>query len=437
MAHSSNCERYLIKGGTLVTENGLTPADLVIENGIITGKLEPGELSGTPDGFEVVDATDSLILPGGIDPHVHFDFTFNGRTTKHTAKSGGIAALLAGTTTVYDFVMDEEGLFEPEQLVAERSKLLADSPLTIKLHYCFVHEHTRVPEYVGRLRSLGIQVAVFGFYYAWKPASLTAIMPRLREEGLWLGLHAMEDADEPLSACYEGDLLHLKEKRHVIEQTEQMLFRRYGEVASRHGVPFYAMHVSSPDMLDTVWPTPYMYEVNAHHLFFHLDDQLTRADGQLLMCGPVLQTGEEQKKLLTHLARIHVVASDDAAFDKNDKGFKAKVQDVIKGIPGVGYRLPLLYTYGIRTGLLDWQQFLDVWCVRSAKAFGLYPAKATLQTGADADIVIMKPKEFRRTENPADKHLGWQPFAESLDGWPREVFVNGKRMVRNGHYVGK
>ena len=54
------------------------------------------------------------------------------------------------------------------------------------------------------------------------------------------------------------------------------------------------------------------------------------------------------------------------------------------GLPGVGDRLPILWTYGVRAGRITPNQFVALNCTNPARIFGLYPRKGTLLPGADA-----------------------------------------------------
>lgn len=61
--------RKIIKSGTLVTASETFEADILIEGERISAVAENLE----DPHAEVIDASGKLILPGGIDPHTHFD----------------------------------------------------------------------------------------------------------------------------------------------------------------------------------------------------------------------------------------------------------------------------------------------------------------------------------------------------------------------------
>jgi dihydropyrimidinase len=95
----------LIKNGNIITATDNYVADIFIEGEIISaiGK----NLNVSAD--EVIDATGKLVMPGGIDPHVHLDMPFMGTYSSDNYETGTRAALHGGTTTVIDFILQKQG----------------------------------------------------------------------------------------------------------------------------------------------------------------------------------------------------------------------------------------------------------------------------------------------------------------------------------------
>jgi dihydropyrimidinase len=91
----------LIKNGRVVTGNSDSIADIYIEGETI--KAIGKNLSIKAD--KEIDATGLLVMPGGIDPHVHLAMPFMGTFSSDDYETGTRAALYGGTTTVIDFVL--------------------------------------------------------------------------------------------------------------------------------------------------------------------------------------------------------------------------------------------------------------------------------------------------------------------------------------------
>jgi dihydropyrimidinase len=101
-------KRLLIHGGMVVSESEVAPYDIVIEGEQIAAQGLRGVFD--PESFdEVLDATGLLVLPGLVDPHVHFDSPFMGSTTIHDFHSGTAAAAYGGITTVISFSTQPKG----------------------------------------------------------------------------------------------------------------------------------------------------------------------------------------------------------------------------------------------------------------------------------------------------------------------------------------
>src|SRR5436190_1748603 len=95
----------LIKNGRIITATDDYVADIFIEGETISaiGK----NLNMTAD--TTIDASGKLVMPGGIDPHVHLDMPFMGTYSSDNYETGTRAALYGGTTTVIDFILQTQG----------------------------------------------------------------------------------------------------------------------------------------------------------------------------------------------------------------------------------------------------------------------------------------------------------------------------------------
>ena len=93
--------KTLIKNGRIITASDDFIADILIENEKIVSISK--SISEKVD--KTIDATGLLVLPGGIDPHVHLEMPFMGTFSSDTYETGTRAALFGGTTTVIDFIL--------------------------------------------------------------------------------------------------------------------------------------------------------------------------------------------------------------------------------------------------------------------------------------------------------------------------------------------
>jgi dihydropyrimidinase len=101
---------FLIKSGKLITASETFVADILIKGEVIE---QIGVNLVVPDA-EVVNAAGKLVLPGGVDPHTHFDLPMFGTVSSDDHYSGHKAAAFGGTTTVMDFVPQTERILSPK-----------------------------------------------------------------------------------------------------------------------------------------------------------------------------------------------------------------------------------------------------------------------------------------------------------------------------------
>ena len=120
--------KRLIKNGTLITASDTYEADILIMDGKI---VEIGQALHVPDA-ESVDASNKLVLPGGVDPHTHFDLEMFGTVASDDHYTGHKAAAFGGTTTVIDFVVQEpQGFKHSVDLWLEKTEKAAHYPCAI------------------------------------------------------------------------------------------------------------------------------------------------------------------------------------------------------------------------------------------------------------------------------------------------------------------
>src|SRR5687768_9383427 len=95
----------LIKNGRVITADADYTADIFIEGETVSAI---GKNLNVKAG-QVIDASGKLVMPGGIDPHVHLDMPFMGTFSSDNYETGTRAALFGGTTMVIDFILQKQG----------------------------------------------------------------------------------------------------------------------------------------------------------------------------------------------------------------------------------------------------------------------------------------------------------------------------------------
>jgi dihydropyrimidinase len=104
------------------------------------------------------------------------------------------------------------------------------------------------------------------------------------------------------------------------------------------------------------------------------------------------------------------------------------------GAAGVEHRLALLYSYGVKKGHIELEQFVDLVSTRPAQLFGLYPRKGSISVGADADLVLWDPEATGTISAATHRHHCDRSIFEgfSVTGLPSTVIAAGRVQYRDG-----
>lgn len=453
----------LIKNGILATENRLEPADLLIEGESIA-RIAPKILP--EPSTQVIDAGGMYILPGGIDVHVHLDLPMAGTVSSDDHYTGTKAAAFGGTTTVIDFVsQDTDDLLK---CVADlRQKADPKVVVDYGLHMNITHLTRQVEKQISLLPSAGItSVKVFSAYNGrlrLNDAEILKVMRIAKNNDILTLLHA-ENGDiidllveEALKRGNTTPIWHAR-TRPAWGAVEAVL--RGAAISKMAEAPLYIVHMNVAGEVDMVEYARrkgliLFGETCPQYLFFTEED-LQRPDGAKWVCSPPLRTPQDQQRLWQGLKEgdIQVISTDHCPFFFDGTtpieyegqkvviaGKELGAEDFTRipnGLPGVGDRLPILWTTMVSSGEFTLPEFVRLTSTNPARLFGLYPQKGNLAPGADADIVIWDPKKkvkygktYSQQRTDYNLYEGWE-----LEGFPVRVFSRGAQIVENGQWFG-
>jgi dihydropyrimidinase len=453
----------LIKNGQVVTSINSLFADLVIEGETIT-RIEPG-ITVEP-GMEVIDAGGKYLLPGGIDAHVHLDLPMFNTVSSDDHYTGTKAAAFGGTTTVIDFVsQDSDDLHAC--IAALRQKADQRAAIDYGLHMNITHLTPEVEEQIPQLPAAGVtSVKVFTAYndrLRLNDSEILRVMRLAAQNGLLTLLHAENgDVIEMLveEALTKGDRTPIMHARTRPAWGAVEAVMRGAALSAIADAPLYIVHMNvagEVDMLEYARRNglKVMGETCPQYLFFS-EAELERPDAAKWICSPPLRTKVDQARLWKGLKdkTIQVVATDHCPFFYDGKtpieyeGKKVAIPGkelggddftrIPNGLPGVGDRLPVLWTAMVANGAYSVNEFVALTSANPARIFGLYPQKGLLAPGSDADIVIWDPKKsviygkaFSHQRTDYNLYEGWE-----LTGFPVKVYTRGRLVVDNGNWYG-
>jgi len=453
----------LIKSGTIITAEETYSADILIEGEVI---VSIGKNLTIP-GARIIDAQGKYVMPGGIDPHTHFDLPMFGTVSSDDHYTGHKAAAFGGTTTVIDFVpLDETPLIA--NVEAWHAKADHKAAIDFSFHMNITRFDAQVAAEIPQLLEAGITtLKVFTAYNGRLRLQDGEIFQLLRiagENGMLTMLHA-ENGDvteilvaEALASGHTTPEWHARTRPAwgAVEAT-----MRGAALAAQANAPLYIVHMNVAGEVDHLryareHGIPVMGETCPAYLFF-TESHLRRPDGAKWICSPPMRTAADNERLWAGLANgtLQVIGTDHCPFFYDGAtpiiyegqsvaipGKELGVDDFTKipnGLPGVGDRLPVLWTYGVRAGKITPNQFVALTSTNPAKIFGLYPRKGTLLPGSDADIVIWD-LERRLTYGVDHAHhrTDYNLFENwELVGYPEMVLLRGQVIVDGDRWLGK
>jgi dihydropyrimidinase len=444
----------LIRNGRVVTESATRIADVLVRGETIA---EIGEhLAGEAD--EIIDASGKLVVPGGIDPHVHLELPVGEVISSDDFFTGTRAAACGGTTTVIDFPTQERGRPMREALDAWHGKAAGKACIDYAFHMIVTDlPRDRVPE-MREIADAGVRS--FKLFTAYPDrlyvddATLVRAMRAAAELGAPVLMHAEngiaidEIVQEARRAGNFGPAWHARTRPAALEA--EAVFRCIA-IAEVTGATLYIVHLSSAAALEPVrWArargVPVFAETCPQYLL--LDDSRYEEpgfQGAKYVMTPCLRKPEDQAVLWDGVAddSIQVIGTDHCPFCMKDKERgRDDFTRIPNGAPGIENRMALIYSEGVAEGRISLERFVELTSTNAARLFGLFPQKGILAPGCDADIVVFDPerKETISVSNPRTHHMRvdynvYEGMAPR--GFPEVVIARGRIVARNGDFTGR
>ncbi|MEO0828534.1 MAG: dihydropyrimidinase [Cyanobacteria bacterium J06642_9] len=453
--------QVLIKGGRIITAVDDYVADILIEN----GKIEAIARTLEVEDAECHDAEGLLVIPGGIDVHVHME-TPMGKSieTCDSFESGTRSAAFGGTTTIIDFAQQFKGE-SPKQALDRR---LAAAEPQCCVDYGFHVILTDVtPEALSELPDLINQdgVSSFKLYMAYPgvlmvdDADIYRTMRKVGDHGGMVNLHAENGVviqaliEEALEAGNTSPKFHQLTRPQLMEGEATHRVIRIAELAE---VPVYIVHLSAKEALEAVVEArdrgiPAFAETCPHYLFLdNAEYDRPGFESAKYVMTPPLRDHTCQHALWRGLRfdDLQIVATDHCPFCFNENAYgilkskqygKEDFSKIPNGAPGVEFRLSLLYDGGVTEGRINLNRFVQLTATAPAKMFGLFPQKGTIAVGSDADLVLFDPNQ-RHTLSASTHHsnVDYSLFeGRNVQGKVKKVFLRGELIVDGEEWLGQ
>ena len=444
----------LIQNGIVVTSENEVKADVYIEGETIQAIGENLQVAAD----EVVDATGKYILPGGVDQHVHFSFTYKGSKVRGFETSH--AAAVGGTTTLIEFVNQEPGKGLVQSIDEYRkSDVDGIAMVDYSFHSVMTDPRPEVIQEIPELAKAGyptmkLFMAYKGMFFHADDDAILKALYQGRDAGITIMVHA-ENADmidvltQQLVAEGKVEPYYHAVSRPPVVEAEAT--RRAIYLAQLADAPLYVVHVSAREALEEIKKANHngqqiFGETCSHYLVLDTEDLAKpNFEGAKYVCSPALRTEEHRAALWEAIDKkwLNAVSSDHCGFDFKEQkhmgyGEGKSFADIPNGAPSLQNRLNILWTYGVEECRISRSRLVDLFATMPAKINGL-TRKGQLAVGFDGDVVVFDPA-YAGVIQAANNLEGvdYCPFEGfQQKGRAETVFLRGKKVVEKGKYIGE
>jgi allantoinase len=407
-------------------------AELVVENGRFDEVLPAGGATAS-GGEQWVDLEGSLVLPGVIDCHVHFDDP--GFTHRENFESGTRAAAAGGVTCVADMpctsdpaVTDLEALSEKLRVI--RSKARVDFVLWGGISAnSMVEQDWR--QQLTALADAGvgaIKVYLLSGMESFRDVgseALHSILEHTCRLGIPVGVHAEDRSIVQLLTRRAHEEHEDSPQAYAASRPAEAEIAAVStciEACRKTGARVHIVHLASGDALDLIREAragelPISAETCPQYLEFTIDD--FERLGSILKTAPVVKTEADRERLWHGVAtgEISFVTTDHAAGQWPEEKHTASIWSDYGGIPGVELILPYLFSEGVRERRISLERLTEITASEPARFLGIDHRKGRIRAGFDADFVVF------------DERHRWTVSAENLHNLNRYTPLEGRELT--------
>ncbi|TVP94653.1 MAG: dihydropyrimidinase [Acholeplasmatales bacterium] len=418
-----------IMNGNVYTPEGWKKTNIYVKEGRIA-KLDIEKY----EADDYVDATDLEVLPGIIDPHVHFELAVGNHRSVDDFHTGSISAAYGGVTSFIDFLDPVSHHSDLEKAYEKRLALAQKSVVDYMFHATLANPQGDLEAFVKNMKQLGIDtLKVFTTY--------SETERRTSDEAILTLLSLTKIYDFMLLVHVENDdLIHhdatfthadLSKSRPSISETIEAL--KLAEFTRRTGGSMYMVHLSSGRTLEALknyYPklinTQFFIESCPQYFTFN-HDRLQDDLGHLFTMAPPLRS--ESERLLLHrlVNEVYTIGTDHCSFMATQKAVPT-LAELPLGVAGVEHALPVMRAH-FGDGVLDKM-------TRHVAEVHRLRRKGQLHEGYDADIIIVDPS----FEEPVSDHHGATDHTIYKDvpqkGKVISTMVRGRFVMRRRQFLG-
>ncbi|MGN6795182.1 MAG: dihydropyrimidinase [Streptosporangiaceae bacterium] len=438
----------VIRGGTVVTSGSSADCDVAVRDGKI------GQIGGAPRGRRVLDATGALVLPGGIDMHVHLSSPEPPEpgipAWVDDFASGSAAAIAGGITTIGNMTFPAEGDSLHQSLERDLATARQQAGVDYVLHPVIASPTTQalaeLPE-IAQAGHMSLKLFMVAEEFESEADGMIEAVRIAGQHGMLTLIHCEDGAlvrfaGQQLLAAGRGSIADWAPSRPVA--AERAAVERAVAICEATGSPVYIVHLSSAAALRAARGgrsagLPVFVETRPVYLYL-TSELLSGPDGGKYIGAPPLREQADVEALWAGLAdgSIDTIGSDHAPWALADKLDESQnVVTARQGVADLETMVPMLFDAGVRTGRISLHRFVSLTASGPAQLFGLYPRKGSIAVGSDADLVVLDP-QLRRTVDGAamQSRAGYSAYdGRDVSGWPRFTISRGEVVLEDSQVL--
>ena len=450
----------VVRGGTVIALDGVGPRDVGIEGERIVAVAPPGTL---PAGdARILDATDLIVAPGGVEPHTHLAHTIrtrpddSGLTLGPEDDTRGMAC--GGTTTHVDFCFVLPGTEISQVIEARAARWRGNSHVDYSFHVTLsgalpARTLEQIPEAIQQgfpsfkvftTDILPPHPARASFRLDF--GRIQTAMEQAERHGGLLVVHAEDDELVQWNyARFRAEGRMDAANMHLVHTklSEDLAFRRVTGLARATGAAVYFVHTSAREGVQAVREARAagqpVYAETLHQYACFDAEAYGRPRGLCAHTYPSLKLPEDREALWDGLVAggVSTLATDEYPTSLELKLRGRTIEDVTGGNLGAEARLGIAFTEGVVKRGMTLERFAEVTATNAARIFGLYPRKGIIAPGSDADLCLLDPavrKVLTREDFHVSDYSPWEGWA--VAGWPVATLLRGRVIAERGRLLG-
>src|SRR5690242_3726906 len=458
--HSNSCDVLITNASVVIPRVGIVETNILIENGKIKNLRKS---ICNVQASRKINANRKYVLPGAIDPHVHYGVY---TPINEAAKTESRSAAIGGVTTMVRMLR----MYESYRNIGKHLRASKGN------HYIdySIHASMLIPLHLKDLpylKSIGINSFKV---YMNLGADLRHIFMDLEPGTRIISDGEVNMTDEFLCSII-GDaakidstvLVHAENpvvcSEHIRKKEEKEIqsglakqpailktwsdcrppsseaesIRKATKFAHKFCSQLYFVHIGSTVALNTILEEKQkghssIYVETCPHYLSHTVD----FDNIIGKVVPPLRSQSDVQSMWSALRNglIDTVGTDHVASSLSLKLGHGDLWSALAGFPGIATMLPLLLSKGVNEDRITIERVAEVTSYNTAKIFGMYPKKGTIQRGSDADLIIIDLEleqkvtpELLQSYSDYIIYDGWR-----MQGWPVMTMVRGEVIMQSG-----